>query len=237
MKVTVFNGSPRGRNSNTHRIVEPLLEGAREAGAETEEVFLVERDIKHCRGCFGCWGKTPGKCVINDEMCGLMDLFLESDCAGLGTPVYSMYMTGLLKNFMDRLLPLATPHIRRNADGTFYHDGRIKRFPRVFCVANCGFPGEHNFDLLKAMVVRMSPVLEIYRNCGEVLGDIGEADTPAISEFYDALRQAGREMVAGGPVSEETVRRIHAELISDEEYMAGANRHWDEEIRRAESQG
>ena len=86
MKVTVFNGSPRGRNSNTHRIVEPLLEGAREAGAETEEVFLVERDIKHCRGCFGCWGKTPGKCVINDEMPGLMDLFLESDCAGLGTP-------------------------------------------------------------------------------------------------------------------------------------------------------
>jgi len=236
MKVTVFNGSPRGRNSNTHRIVEPLLEGAREAGAETEEVFLVERDIKHCRGCFGCWGKTPGKCVINDEMPGLMDLFLESDCAGLGTPVYSMYMTGLLKSFTERLLPLATPHIRRNADGTFYHDGRIKRFPRVFCVANCGFPGEHNFDLLKAMVVRMSPVLEIYRNCGEVLGDIGEADTPAISEFYDALRQAGREMVAGGRVSEETVRRIHAELISDEEYMAGANRHWDEEIRRAESQ-
>jgi hypothetical protein len=44
-------------------------------------------------------------------------------------------------------------------------------------------------------------------------------------------------MVAGGRVSEETVRRIHAELISDEEYMAGANRHWDEEIRRAESQG
>jgi hypothetical protein len=79
MKVTVFNGSPRGRNSNTHRIVEPLLEGAREAGAETEEVFLVERDIKHCRGCFGCWGKTPGKCVINDEMPGLMDLYLESD--------------------------------------------------------------------------------------------------------------------------------------------------------------
>jgi len=236
MKVTVFNGSPRGRNSNTHRIVEPLLEGAREAGAETEEVFLVERDIKHCRGCFGCWGKTPGKCVINDEMCGLMDLFLESDYVGLGTPVYSMYMTGLLKNFMDRLLPLATPHIRKNADGTFYHDGRIKRFPRVFCVANCGFPGEHNFDLLKAMVVRMSPVLEVYRNCGEILCDAGAADIPAISEFYDALRQAGREMVAGGRVCDETVRKIHAELISDEEYMAGANRHWDEEIRRAESQ-
>jgi hypothetical protein len=237
MKVTVFNGSPRGRNSNTHRIVEPLLEGAREAGAETEEVFLVERDVKHCRGCFGCWGKTPGKCVINDEMPRLMDLFLESDYVGLGTPIYSMYMTGLLKSFTERLLPLATPHIRKNADGTFYHDGRVKRFPRVFCVANCGFPGEHNFDLLKAMVVQMSPVLEVYRNCGEILSDAGAADIPAISEFYDALRQAGKEMVTGGRVSDETVRKIHAELISDEEYMAHANKDWDEEIRKAESQG
>ena len=114
---------------------------------------------------------------------------------------------------MDRLLPLATPHIRKSADGTFYHDGRVRRYPRVFFVANCGFPGEHNFDLLKAMVVQMSPVLEVYRNCGEVLGDPGAADIPAISEFYDALRQAGKEMVTGGRVSEETARRIHAELI------------------------
>ncbi|MEA4884039.1 MAG: flavodoxin family protein [Clostridia bacterium] len=231
-----IRGSLRGRNGNTHRIVDPLLEGAREAGAETEEVFLVERDIKHCRGCFGCWGKTPGKCVINDEMPGLIDPFLESDYVGLGAPVYSMYMTGLLKDFMDRLLPLATPHIRKSADGAFYHNGRIKRCPRVFCVANCGFLGEHNFDMLKAMVVQMSPVLEVYCNCGEALCDAEAAAIPAISEFYDALRQAGKEIVTGGRVSEETVRRIHAELMSDEEYMARANQHWDEEIGRAESQ-
>lgn len=237
MKVTIFNGSPRGRNSNTHRLVEPLLEGAREAGAETEEIFLVERDIKHCRGCFGCWVKTPGKCVITDEMSELMELFLESDYVGLGTPVYSMYMTGLLKNFMDRLLPLATPHIHKNADGTFYHEGRCRRYPRLFFVSNSGFPGEHNFDLLQTMVLRLSPVLAIYRNCGEALGSFPEDTIPTIVEFYGALRQAGYEMVSLGEVSKETVSRIHAELISDEEYMASANKHWNEEIRKAETKG
>ncbi len=40
MKVAVFNGSPRGKRSNSHHIVEPLLEGAKEAGAETEEVYF-----------------------------------------------------------------------------------------------------------------------------------------------------------------------------------------------------
>ena len=130
MKITVFNGSPRGEKSNSHLIVEPLLEGARGKGAETKEVFLINHDIKHCRGCFACWEKNPGKCIINDDMAELLNLYLESDYVGLATPVYGMYMTGLLKNFTDRFLPLATPHIHRDETGGFYHEGRIKRLPK-----------------------------------------------------------------------------------------------------------
>lgn len=243
MKVTVFNGSPRGRKSNSHLIVAPLLEGVKQAGAETEEVFLIEKDIKHCRGCFTCWGKTPGRCVITDDMADLIDLFLKSDYVGMATPVYGMYMTGLLKNFIDRFLPLATPHIHRNDDGTFYHEGRIKRFPKQFFIANSGFPGEHNFDVLKTFfaIAKKSNagdiILEIYRNCGEALG-ISDDDDPAliqkINEFRDALRKAGQEMVTSSQVCQETVEQLHMKLMSDEEYMAGANKSWDEIIDQAE---
>lgn len=237
MRVTVFNGSPRGRASNSHRIIEPLLEGARQAGAQTEEVFLVERNIEYCRGCFGCWTKTPGQCVIDDEMHELLELYLESDYVGLATPVYSMYMTALLKNFTDRLLPLATPHIHWAGDGSFYHKGRFRKYPRTFYVVNSGFPGKHNFDLFKAVAAIQSPVLQIYRNSGEVLSDAFAARIPAVAAFYDALRDAGREMVTSGRVSDETVSRLHAELISEEDYMAGANQHFDEEISKARPQG
>lgn len=243
MKVTVFNGSPRGRRSNSHGIIEPLLEGARQAGAETEEVFLIEKDIKQCRGCFTCWGKTPRKCALNDDMAGLIDIFLESDYAGMATPVYGMYMTGLLKNFNDRFLPLATPHIHRNDDGSFYHEDRIKRFPKQFFIANSGFPGEHNFELLKislAIAKRRGAgniILEIYRNCGEALG-ISDHDDPVlvqrINEFRDALKKAGREMVTNGQVCQETIEQLHIKLMSDEEYMAGANRYWDQVIDQAQ---
>jgi len=239
MKVTVFNGSPRGRKSNSHLMIEPLLEGARQAGAETEEVFLIEKDIQHCRGCFVCWGKTPGACAIKDDMAGLIDLLLESDYAGLATPVYGMYMTGLLKNFYDRLLPLATPHIHRNDDGTFYHKGRITRFPHQFFIFNSGFPGDHNFDLLKAFVALVKRggddrvVLEVYRNCGEALY-ISVEEEPVIgqriAQFRDALGTAGREIVADGCVSEKTVDQLHIKLMTDEEYMAGANKHWDKAL-------
>ena len=40
-------------------------------------------------------------------------------------------------------------------------------------------------------------------------------------------------MVTNGRVSDETVRRIHAELISEEDYISGANQFFDEEIGRA----
>ncbi len=242
MRVTVFNGSPRGRKSNSHIIVEPLLEGAREAGAETEEVFLIERNIKHCLGCFFCWGKTPGKCVINDDMADLINLFLDSDFAGMATPVYGMYMTGLLKNFIDRFLPLATPHIQRNKDGTFYHEGRVKQFPKQFFIANSGFPGQHNFDLLMhyfeiAKQFGQTMVLEVYRNCGEALQAIEDKGPQLIKNigiFKDALRKSGWEMVTKGQVSKETIDQLHIELISDEEYMAQANKSWNEMINQVE---
>ena len=56
MKITVFNGSPRGRESNSYKIVQPLLEGAESAGAQTEEIFLIEKNIEYCRGCY-CLGR------------------------------------------------------------------------------------------------------------------------------------------------------------------------------------
>lgn len=233
MRITVFNGSPRGQQSNTHRIVAPLLEGAAQAGAQTEEVFLAECDIQHCRGCFNCWTATPGECVIKDDMPSLLDVFLESDYVGMATPVYGMFMTSILKKFCERLLPLNTPHFHRDKDGRFYHKGRVKRFPRQFVIANAGFPGKHNFDLFKAYMAVQNPVLEVYRNCGGILEETHEdAINKRVVEFYDALREAGKEMVVNGRVSNTVIKKIHSELISDKEYMARANQYWDREIKK-----
>ena len=57
MRITAFNGSPRGKGSNTGVMVSEFLAGAAARGTETEQVFLSDKKIAHCMGCFKCWDR------------------------------------------------------------------------------------------------------------------------------------------------------------------------------------
>ena len=88
MKILAVNGSPRGPRGNTDCVLQPFLEGAREAGAETETVYLKDKQINTCLGCFTCWTKTPGVCVHKDDMPELLDKLREADIVVHATPLY-----------------------------------------------------------------------------------------------------------------------------------------------------
>ena len=45
----------------------------------TQFIDLSQKKIKNCVGCFGCWTKTPGKCVIRDDATTIYPLIASSN--------------------------------------------------------------------------------------------------------------------------------------------------------------
>ncbi|TCL54402.1 NADPH-dependent FMN reductase [Hydrogenispora ethanolica] len=102
-------GSPR-RNGNTHRLVDAVLQGARDGGGVTELIFLNDLHIKECDGCHACW--RSDRCVKQDDMSRLYARIGASDAVVFGTPVYWYGPTALMKGFIDRFVYFNCPDHR-----------------------------------------------------------------------------------------------------------------------------
>jgi len=101
MKVLGINASPR-KNANTQTLVEAVLEGASEKGAQTRLVNLREMSINGCLACEGC-KKHLGKCVQKDDLTTLLQEMTTYDAIVMGTPVYWYHVTAQFKMLVDRL--------------------------------------------------------------------------------------------------------------------------------------
>jgi len=105
MKVIAINGSPR-KNWNTYILLEKCLDGAKEAGAETELINLYDINFKGCTSCFACKrkGTTIDKCAMKDDLGPILQTIHECDVLVLGSPIYFSSITGEMRSFWERLL-------------------------------------------------------------------------------------------------------------------------------------
>jgi multimeric flavodoxin WrbA len=218
VRITVFNGSPRCQNSNTHAIAEKFLEGAASCGAETQNIFLFNKKINHCAGCFTCWFKTPGRCVHDDEMEDLLRLYRASDVVCFATPVYTWNMTACLKNFLDRLILLKCPTVVSEND-RYDMRNSLGRMPDAVIISNAGFPGGGNFTTMREAMKTASPILEIYRNCGMLIQSKSDTARKKVNEYLAFVKQAGFEIGSTGKVSQKVIDGLNMELMPDSEYI------------------
>lgn len=102
-RVLGVNGSPR-RGGNSDILLQSVLSGAAEAGAETEEIHLREYRFRGCIGCERC--RKGGECIgLMDDMQLVYPRIREARGLVLVSPVYSYNVTALMKAFIDRLYP------------------------------------------------------------------------------------------------------------------------------------
>ena len=115
MRIMGFIASPR-KEGNTAWIVNKILEGAKEQGAETQSWYFSDLDIKPCSGCLSCHKGGDRGCIIHDDMQKLYDAIEHADALVLGSPIYMGQMSAQAKIFTDRLFarisPRFSPHFK-----------------------------------------------------------------------------------------------------------------------------
>ena len=99
MKVLLVNGSPHKEGTTFHALSE-AAETLRQEGIEAEIVWIGNKPIGGCIGCFKC--RELKKCVFDDAVNEFREKAYEADGFIFGTPVHYAAAAGNMTSFMDR---------------------------------------------------------------------------------------------------------------------------------------
>jgi len=217
MKVLALNSSARSRGgSKTELMLNHHVNGMREAGADVEIVNLREKNIKNCVGCFTCMTKTPGKCILKDDMTeDLFPKWLESDLVIYATPLFHHTVNATMKTFIERTWPICEPFLVER-EGRWFHPLRGKH-PGVVILSVCGFPAMSAFGGLTHYVKFLFEAQEKGRLWAEIYRPGAELmyRNDKQKDILDATSQAGKELVETHRVSPETLACIVQPLTND----------------------
>ncbi|HUW41382.1 MAG TPA: flavodoxin family protein [Rectinemataceae bacterium] len=191
MKIIGLIASPR-KAGNTAWIVDRILEGAKEQGAETCSWHFGELDIKPCRGCLSCHtGDRDRGCSIDDDMQRLYAALEQADALVLGSPVYMGQMSAQAKIFTDRLFaqisPRFSPHFKEKAAAK----------KRLLLVFNQGNPDSGMFQAYFEYTKKMFQLLEFEVDKVQVVAGMRNEPAHEREGLHTAMKDVGSSLVSG----------------------------------------
>lgn len=174
MKILALMGSPR-EGSNTDFIVDKVLEGAQDAGADIKKFMISELQFAACCGCMKC--RLNGECEEygDDNIAMLVKELNESDGWVLASPVWGGFLPGQFKAVFDRLVG-PTMEIKPAKEGVKHVSRLLKKKRNGAIIAVCASPA---IEMTEASVIFMKHVLQLHSNGGEIY----EIRAPGLAAF------------------------------------------------------
>ena len=145
MRIAILDGEQGSGNTPFSEYLQELEALLRSKEHNVERLILRDLDIGQCLGCWGCWVKTPGECVLKDDGERVCRSVINSDFTLLASPLVMGFPTALLKRSIDRLIPLIHPYFAIVA-GEIHHRKRYRRYPKLGLLAEKG-PADTEVDL------------------------------------------------------------------------------------------
>lgn len=232
MKVLILNGSPKVGRSNTLNITKAFVSGF-PSDTEVEQVDIYKSDIKPCLGCFSCWSKTPGECVIKDDMQEIYKKIEASDVIIESFPLYFFGMPSGVKAMTDRCLPFMLPYMGNIASGSAsFHELRNEAMheKRLVVISTCGyvetapmFPALlKEYDLICGEG-GYTPII-----CPEGELFIAEKAKRQREGYLSDIKNAGAEFSQNLSLSDETMKKISVPMLSPKGFEAITLAHWQQ---------
>ena len=234
-RIVVFDGGPRSdKYSKTTFMVKHFCRGTKSAGAEIEYIKLKDMKINPCTGCYTCWTKTPGECIFQDDMTDLRVKSRKADLVVFASPLYIFNVTGIMKNFLDRILPNMKPYmIIENGETRHPHRYPEDRQQGFVVFSAAGFPEvDHNFDGLKGMFrcfhshsEKSFLMGEFYMPGAELIAQ------PVYGERRKRVEQAcynaGEQVVKEGKIDMEFMEAVSDVEITQKKFQEQADYFWE----------
>lgn len=95
-----------------------------------------EFNVKSCLGCFCCWLKTPGSCVIKDCGRSINESMIKSSKFIIFTKLTYGSYSPFTKSVLDRSIPNISPFFKTE-NSEIHHKARYKKYPEFIVVAYC----------------------------------------------------------------------------------------------------
>lgn len=236
MKILSFNSSPRKNKGATEIVLDKFLEGAKDAGANCEKIYLSDKKIRQCTGCFGCWIKTPGKCVFqDDDMPKILEEMEKADIIVFATPLYHFGMSSDMKIMMEKTLPLLEPWLIKNEKITTHPRRNKNKKDKWVIISVCGFPEIEHFQSLDlnfeqiARAYKAKIIGKIYRPSSEAL----KQGAPVFKSYLKNCYLAGKEVVANEKITDETQKKLYKDFVMPKFlFRFMANIFWKKQMKK-----
>ena len=224
MKILVFNGSPKKEKSDTMHITRAFLDGMKEAAAqEIHTIDVIDKHIEFCRGCFAC-KYNGGHCAIDDDMREILEQMLDSDLLLFSYPLYCYGMLAILKNLIDRTLPMSSMAMAE-VNGRYVHVGqRNYSHLRYLMICGCGFPNsKRNFEPAVRHFELLFPNNHTILTVPE--SPMFKAPETAIvtAPRLELIKQAGWQYAQSGEIDTALLAEIGSPMIPEETYAKIVN--------------
>lgn len=224
MKILVFNGSPKGENSDTMHVTREFLKGlCSKSVHEINVINTIENNIKYCIGCLTCM-RNGGECVLSDDMTEILDEIVNSELIIFSFPLYCYGMPASLKVMVDRLLPLSSIKMIKSGDRYEHPSNQDLSALKFVMICGCGFPNSvQNFEAAKIQFSLMFGGNSTLITVAEApMFAVPQADA-VTKPYLEIVKKAGEEYADNGKISIETAEKLAIPMIPEEIYAGIVN--------------